>query len=84
MSRLDRSDALLSFVQDVFINGAVRIIHLQPEDMGQLVQVMGNFKLDFDDAYQYVAAGKNNLAIISFDSDFDHTERGRKAPAEAL
>ena len=40
--------------------------------------------LDFDDAYQYAAAEKYNLALISFDGDFDRPERGRKAPAESL
>ena len=34
--------------------------------------------LDFDDAYQYVTLVRYNLTIISFDNDFDRTERGRK------
>lgn len=38
------------------------------------------FNLDFDDAYQYVIAEKYSLTIISFDSDFDRTERGRTTP----
>ncbi|MFZ8805855.1 MAG: PIN domain-containing protein [Candidatus Calescibacterium sp.] len=42
------------------------------------------FNLDFDDAYQYVVAEKYNLTIISFDSDFDRTELGRKTPREIL
>lgn len=42
------------------------------------------FNLDFDDAYQYVAAEKYNLTIVSLDSDFDRTERGRRDPAEVL
>jgi len=46
--------------------------------------VVKQFNLDFDDAYQYVAAEKHNLAIVSFDSNFDRTERGRKNPAEVL
>jgi predicted nucleic acid-binding protein len=37
--------------------------------------------LDFD-AYQYVAAEKHDLVIVSFDADLDHTERGRKTPAD--
>jgi len=45
---------------------------------------MEKFKLDFDDAYQYVAAEKYDLIIISFDADFDITERGRKTPKEIL
>jgi predicted nucleic acid-binding protein len=31
-----------------------------------------------------VATEKYTLALVSFDSDFDHTERGRKTLAEAL
>jgi hypothetical protein len=37
--------------------------------------------LDFDDAYQYTAAEKHNLILLSFDTDFDRTSRGRKTPA---
>ena len=40
--------------------------------------------LDFDDAYQYAVAEKYNLQIISFDKDFDRTEKGRKEPAEII
>ena len=40
--------------------------------------------LDFDDAYQYVAAETHNLTLVSFDADFDRTERGRKTPADVL
>ena len=29
------------------------------------------FKLDYDDAYQYALAEKDNLILVSFDSDFD-------------
>jgi predicted nucleic acid-binding protein len=41
-------------------------------------------RLDFDDAYQYVAAGKYDAIIVSFDSDFDRTERGRMVPPQIL
>jgi predicted nucleic acid-binding protein len=84
LSRLNQVETLLGFVQDVFIDGAVGLIHLEPEDTERLVRAIEQFDLDFDDAYQYVAAEKYNLALVSFDSDFDHTERGRKTPAEAL
>ena len=84
MSRLNKTDALLRFVQDAFIDGAIILIHLQPEDTQRLVRTMEQFNLDFDDAYQYVAAEKYNLTLVSFDSDFDRTERGRETPMEAL
>jgi len=84
LSRLNQMEALLRFVQDVFLDGAVGLIHLEPGDTERLVRVTEQFNLDFDDAYQYVAAEKYNLALVSFDSDFDHTERGRKTPTEVL
>ena len=49
-----------------------------------LTAISKKFNLDFDDAYQYVAAEEYNLTLVSFDSDFDRTERGRKTPAEIL
>ena len=84
MCRLNQSEALLRFVHDVFIDGAVTLIHLEPEDTQHLVQIMEKFNLDFDDAYQYASAEKYNLTIVSFDGDFDSTERGRITPANIL
>ena len=39
--------------------------------MERLVEVMDNFNLDFDDAYQYVAAEIEKAVIVSFDKDLD-------------
>lgn len=82
--RLGRNDALLKFVQDVFVDGAVSLARLDPSDTPQILAAVNQFALDFDDAYQYALAEKYNLALISFDSDFDRTERGRKTPAQIL
>jgi len=82
MVKLDRKDALLRFVQDAFLDGDVGLIRLEPDDIQPMVRIIEQFNLDFDDAYQYSAAEKYNLTIVSFDSDFDPTPRGRKTPAE--
>lgn len=82
MNRLNRVDALLGFVQDAFIDGAVSLIHLEPEDTQHIVRVIEQFGLDFDDAYQYTVAERYSLTIVSFDSDFDRTDLGRRTPAE--
>lgn len=84
LSKLNRVDVLLQFVQDAFIDGAVSLVHLEPEDMHRITAVEVKFKLDFDDAYQYAAAEKHELTIVSFDADFDRTEQGRKTPIEVL
>lgn len=81
LNRLNRIEGFLSFVRDAFIDGSVGLIHLHPEDVQRLVDVMRIMNLDFDDAYQYVAAEKHNLIIVSFDTDFNRTERGSRTPA---
>ena len=80
LTKLNNMVALLHFVQDTFVEGAVSLVHLKPEDTELILSVMRRFSLDFDDAYQYVAAEKYGLTIISFDTDFDRTEKGRKTP----
>ena len=72
----------MRFVQDAFMDGAVALVHLKPEDTQRIASVIKQFNLDFDDAYQYVAAEKYHLTLVSFDSDFDRTGRGRKTPVE--
>jgi predicted nucleic acid-binding protein len=49
-----------------------------------MVDTMYQFRLDFDDAYQYVGAEKYGLTLVSFDTDFDRTKLGRKTPDEVL
>ena len=69
------------FVQDLFGEGGITILGLGSEDMQRLVQVAAAFQLDFDDAYQYVVAEKFDLMLVSFDTDFDRTDRNRIIPA---
>lgn len=69
------------FVQDLFGEGGITILKLGSEDMQRLEQVAAAFQLDFDDAYQYVVAEKFDLMLISFDTDFDRTDRNRIIPA---
>lgn len=82
--RRQRPDAFLDFCSDMVEPGRLAIIGLSVEHMNRVAQASKQFGLDFDDAYQYVAADKHNLVIVSFDADFDRTERGRKQPHEVL
>jgi len=84
LSKLDQTEALLRFVKDAFVDSAVTIIRLEPQDTESLVHAIEQFHLDFDDAYQYVAAEKHDLTLVSLDEDFDRTERRRKTPAEIV
>jgi predicted nucleic acid-binding protein len=59
-------------------------LHLTPSDLYTVLNRMAAHRLDFDDAFQYVAAERNDLQIVSFDSDFDRTPRGRVTSAQVL
>ena len=82
LMKLGEPETFRGFVQDVLVDGAVQVVRLQPEDMFRITDTAAKYKLDFDDAYQYAAAEKLDFEIVSFDSDFDRTERGRKSPGE--
>jgi predicted nucleic acid-binding protein len=72
------------FIGDIIFKGGIGVLRLFPGDFRRLVEVAKQFDLDFDDAYQYVIAEKYGLTIVSFDSDFDKTEIGRKTPSDVL
>ena len=82
LTRLKQPPALVQFVRDILIDGGVVLVRLEPEDMLSLAEVMERFNLDFDDAYQYCSAEKYHLTLVSFDGDFDRTDRGRTTPEQ--
>ncbi len=82
--RLKKQEIFLKFIKDVFIDTRMNIVRLMPIEMESLIKTAENFKLDFEDTYQYLVAEKYNLILISLDSDFAKTERKRKMPAEIL
>ena len=71
----------LGMVDDL-MKGGVRPVRLGPGDMRELVKASVHYNLDFDDAYQYAVSEKCDLTIVSLDTHFDRTPRGRKAPED--
>lgn len=82
--RKRKHEVFKKFLRDIIINCGFKIISLMAEDMEDVIEVAQQFNFDFDDAYQYVIVKKYNLILVSFDSDFDRSERGRKTPDEIL
>lgn len=81
--RLDNFELFISFLEDVVVDG-IGVLSLEPENLKILDQIVQRFGLDFDDAYQYAVADKYALQLVSFDKDFDQTDRERKEPIEIL
>lgn len=84
LHRLGYRAVFTVFVQDVLIDGGVALISLSPTSMAQVVTSMDRFGLDFDDAYQYSIAEREQAEIVSFDTHFDQTDRGRLTPVQVL
>lgn len=84
LCRFNKDDVLEDFLSDTLAAGGVSRICLDATDLKRVVAARRRFQMDFDDAYQYVAAAKHGYTLVSFDKDFDRTDRGRKTPAEAV
>jgi len=83
-NRLKQRDVFVKFVDDVLIDSNVLLVSIPANKMKRVVEIMDRFGLDFDDAYQYVAAELEKATIVSFDKDFDKTEQKRLTPMQML
>jgi len=73
-------DLTLRFITDTIHSGSVSVLALPPAELTEVIAAARQHGFDFDDAYQYVLAGRHDLIIVSFDSDFDRTPNGRRLP----
>lgn len=58
--RLKRETVLKDFVQDVLVDGGIRIVNLKMNDFPRLLEIRNLFAMDFDDSYQYTIALKES------------------------
>jgi predicted nucleic acid-binding protein len=72
------------FLQEMMGGVGIGMVSLTAREMDSLVGLAAKFDLDFDDAYQYSAAIRHGLKIVSFDADFDRTTEGRLLPTDVL
>lgn len=82
LSRYKKIDVFKEFISDLIYDSMVDVIRLKDDDYFEIIEAMERFSLDFDDAYQYVAAKKMNLKLVSFDADFNKTPEKRISPAQ--
>jgi len=81
-TRLKKEAVFEEFISDILEESGVERISLSASDLKELLSASREFGLDFDDAYQYVAAKSNDLVLVSFDKDFDKTDIERRTPKE--
>ncbi|MBI3987465.1 MAG: type II toxin-antitoxin system VapC family toxin [Lentisphaerae bacterium] len=84
MLKLGKPEELIRFADDLVGEGEVALVSLEPHDTHAITDAATAYRLDFDDAYQYTAAEKYGLQLISFDDSFDRTPRRRKTPGDVV
>lgn len=80
--RKRRPEIYSQFLQETVIAGKLTIVSLNATELRNVIEAAGRHSLDFDDAYQFIAAEQHNLTIVRFGAHFDRTPRGRKTPGE--
>jgi predicted nucleic acid-binding protein len=80
--RRQQHEVFRRFLTDMFVNAGIRTAALLATEMDAAIRAAEQFSLDFDDAHQHAVADDYALTIVSFDADFDRTERGRRTPAQ--
>ncbi|HET56114.1 MAG TPA: PIN domain-containing protein [Ignavibacteria bacterium] len=48
----------------------IEIITLSKEKYREIIDVYNQYKLDFDDSYQFLLAQENQMTIVTQDADF--------------
>jgi predicted nucleic acid-binding protein len=66
------------------INNGMSVIELSSQELIDLTGVAEKYDLDFDDAYQYVAAKSRHLQLITFDKDFNKTDINPQVPQNII
>lgn len=81
--RRKRFDDFRNFLRQMVYGTGLTILEV-PDNYETVLHAAERYNLDFDDAYIYAVAEAHDLTLVSFDSDFIRTERGRKLPSEIL
>ena len=82
--RLDRINIFDDFINDLFSEGFVTCLSVEPLENLDITKLISKNKLDYDDSYQSVIAQKYNIQIVTFDKDFKKNHIKTLSPNEAI
>lgn len=84
LSRYKKFGVLSEFLDDLFVNGQIGQLSLNPNELMQVISNIQEFNLDFDDAYQLSVSQKYDLVIVTFDKDFNTKGIRKNTPEEII
>ena len=82
LTRLKKEVLFLDFLSHTMEDSAVRVVRLGAAELKGVPSVCRRFDSTSTMPTNTWPHRKYDLTLVSFDSDFDRTERGRRAPAE--
>ena len=82
--RNKKSGLFYDFINDLFGQGNLKVLSLNPYDQVDLIELNLKHRFDFDDAYQYQLAIKYELTLVTFDGDFKKSKVRIVNPKEAI
>jgi uncharacterized protein len=84
LNKLNKLEIYIDFINDLFSYGSVSCLHSEPSDNLEVIKIIEEKRLDFDDAYQVMIAGKYDLQIVTFDKDFASSGIKILSPTDAI
>lgn len=66
--KYNKAEQFKTFIEDSL--DKVEIITLSHEKYNEIVNVYNQYKLDFDDSYQFLLSQDYNLKLVTLDNDF--------------
>jgi predicted nucleic acid-binding protein len=84
LSKKKKADVFSEFLEDLFVNGQITQLSLNPVELHQVAANILEFKLDFDDGYQLAVSQKYDLTIVTFDKDFNAKGIRKITPEEFI
>lgn len=82
--RYKKAGLFYDFINDLFRQGNLKVLSLNPFDQVDLIELNLKNKFDFDDAYQYHLAIKYELTLVTFYADFKRSKVRILNPMEAI
>lgn len=84
LSKKKKADIFSEFLDDLFVNGQITQLSLDPVELHQVATNIQEFNLDFDDGYQLAVSQKYDLTIVTFDKDFNAKGIRKITPVEFI
>lgn len=84
LSRLKKLDTFEIFLNDIFLNGQIEQLTLEPLELLDVLDNIVKYNLDFDDSYQYTVSEKFDLTLVTFDRDFNIKGLKKMTPQEII